>query len=113
MTEFDPYHKWLGIPKNRRPPSHYDLLGISLNEDDPEMIRSEAEQRKRFVEMQKGKGRDRSVSEILYRLDEAVTTLLSPEMRRDYDRRLNLFHKRKKKRQIDPTFARNPAISGS
>ena len=26
---FDSYHKWLGIPEGHRPPTHYQLLGIS------------------------------------------------------------------------------------
>ncbi len=41
-------------------------------------------------------------SEILYRIGEAEATLLNDEMRRDYDRRLNLFEKRRKNRQVDP-----------
>ena len=35
---FDPYHKWLGIPKDQRPPTHYQLLGISPTEQDREVI---------------------------------------------------------------------------
>ena len=34
---FDPYHKWLGIKPGRRPPSHYQLLGIDPDEKDPEV----------------------------------------------------------------------------
>ncbi|HVA46782.1 MAG TPA: hypothetical protein VNH11_10495 [Pirellulales bacterium] len=28
---FDPYRVWLGIPRESRPPTHYELLGISPN----------------------------------------------------------------------------------
>lgn len=35
---FDPYHRWLGIPKNARPPTHYQLLGLANGESDPEVI---------------------------------------------------------------------------
>jgi hypothetical protein len=29
---FDPYRKWLAIPEDSRPPTHYQLLGISPDE---------------------------------------------------------------------------------
>ncbi|HWE38047.1 MAG TPA: hypothetical protein VG406_15865 [Isosphaeraceae bacterium] len=35
---FDPYHKWLGIPRDRRPPTFYQLLSIAPTEEDPEVI---------------------------------------------------------------------------
>jgi hypothetical protein len=100
--DFDPYHKWLGIPKGRRPPTYYDLLAISLDEEDHEVIRGAAEQRRYFVETKRGTGHDEAVAGLLYQINEAEVMLLNPEMRRDYDRQLNLFHKRRKKRQVDP-----------
>src|SRR5437764_217927 len=39
---FDPYHKWLGIPKEHRPPTYYQLLSVSPTEDDPEVIEEAA-----------------------------------------------------------------------
>ena len=36
--DFDPYETWLGIPADRRPPTHYDLLGLSPDESDPATI---------------------------------------------------------------------------
>ena len=99
--DFNPYRKWLGIPKNRMPANHYDLLGVSLDEEDPEVIQSAAEQRRSFVEQQRGLGHDKAVKEILYQLDEAEMTLLDFKLRRDYDKRLRLFKKRKKRRQVD------------
>ncbi len=32
---FDAYHRWLGIPKDQRPPTHYQLLAIPPDEKDP------------------------------------------------------------------------------
>jgi hypothetical protein len=110
-TDFDPYRKWLGIPKNRRPPSHYNILGIDLNEDDPEVIQSAADQRRNFVDNQRGLGHDRDVKELLSRIDEATITLLDPKMRRDYDRRLKLFQKRKRSRRVDPNAPRSRVSS--
>ena len=39
---FDPYHKWLGIPKDQRPPTFYQLLGITPGEEDVEVIEEAA-----------------------------------------------------------------------
>ena len=39
---FDPYHKWLGIPKDQRPPTYYQLLGIAGGESDVEVIEEAA-----------------------------------------------------------------------
>ena len=36
--EFDGYHNWWGISNKKRPPSHYEHLAISLDEDEPEGI---------------------------------------------------------------------------
>ncbi|MFV0442100.1 MAG: hypothetical protein ACK5Q5_00865 [Planctomycetaceae bacterium] len=100
--ELDGYRKWLGIANKKRPPTHYELLAISLDEDDPEAIRAAAEQRRHYVETKRGDGHDSVVNEILYRIGEAEATLLNDEVRRDYDRQLNLFEKRRKNRQVDP-----------
>ena len=48
-VDFDPYHKWLGVPRGKRPPTHYDLLGVDLNEEDDEVIRTAAQQRRAFL----------------------------------------------------------------
>lgn len=106
-TDFDGYHKWLRITNRRRPPSHYDLLGIHLNEDDLEVIQSAAEQRRRYVESKRGIGRDDLVSELLMGIDEAEITLLNVDLRREYDRQLQLFEKRRKSRQVDPNATRS------
>ena len=52
--EFDPYRKWLGIPTEKRPPSHYDLLGVSLDEEDADVIAAAYQQRRAFVASQRG-----------------------------------------------------------
>ena len=43
--EFNPYHKWLGIPLNQQPANHYRLLGLEPGECDPDVIAHAAEQR--------------------------------------------------------------------
>ena len=99
---FDGYRKWLGISSKHRPPTHYQLLGILLDEEDEEVVRAAIEQRRQYVESRRGQGQDEAVTEILYQLDEAAVTLFNPEMRRAYDRRQNLWEKRKKSRRVDP-----------
>ncbi|MFN0197778.1 MAG: formylglycine-generating enzyme family protein [Planctomycetaceae bacterium] len=98
LDEFDGYRKWLGISEKRRPPTHYALLGITLDEDDADVIRSAAEQRRVFIKTKRGEGYDDLVDEILYLLKEAEFTLLKPDMRRDYDSRMNLVKKRRRRR---------------
>lgn len=111
--DFDGYRKWLGIANKKRAPTHYELLAISLDEDDPEVIRSATEQRRHYVESKRGEGHDAIVTEILYRIDEAEATLLNEEMRRDYDRAMSLFEKRRKNRQVDPNAPRSRVRSQS
>ncbi len=38
MSDFDPYHKWLGISPQHQPPNHYRLLSLDLYESDAEVI---------------------------------------------------------------------------
>lgn len=89
--DFDGYRKWLGITTRHRPPSHYEILGIKLDEDDHEVILAAAEQRRIYVESKRGIGHDDQVAEILMRIGEAEITLLNHDLRREYDRQLNLF----------------------
>lgn len=104
--DFDPYHKWLGIPKDQRPPTHYQLLGISPNEEDNEAIEAAAERQKLFIQgFQKGP-RSRTASSILYQIEEAKVTLLNPIMRDAYDQRFGI------RRDYRRTFAgKSPGAS--
>ena len=104
--EFNGFRKWLGIPENKLPPTHYDLLGVGIDEEDPEIIKAVVEQRKAFINTKRGTGHDTAVTEILYRIGEAELTLLDPAMRRAYDRDLRLFEKRRRGRRVDPNAPR-------
>lgn len=110
--DFDAYRKWLGISNQKRLPTHYELLAISLDEDDPDVIQAAAEQRRHYVESKRGEGHDDLVTEILYRIDEAESTLLNTALRRDYDRKMDLFDKRRKNRQVDPVARRSGKSRG-
>lgn len=109
---FNPYHMWLGIPQQKCPPTFYELLGISLNEDDRFVIESAAERQRSHVEQYLGTKWNQFANQLISQIDEAEITLLSPELRREYDRKVNLFKKRRKNRQIDPTAAPGALMPG-
>ena len=44
-SDFDAYHRWLGISPKDQPPHRYRLLGIELYECDPDVIATAADQR--------------------------------------------------------------------
>ena len=47
--DFDPYHKWLGIPPRDQPADHYRLLGVERFEDDADVLSLAADQRMNFL----------------------------------------------------------------
>lgn len=49
MSAFDEYAEWLRIPAGRRPPSHYELLGLTEFESDSEIIYQAAMERMGIV----------------------------------------------------------------
>ena len=115
--DFNPYHKWLGIPEKKCPPTFYELLGISLDEEHEEVIKTAAQRQKSHVQQFMASDHAKLVKQLVYQIDEAEFTLLSPELRREYDRREKLFKKRRKNRQVDPIavsshvpFAGGPTI---
>jgi len=82
---FDPYHRWLGIPPDEQPADHYRLLGLSLFEGDPEVIRDAAERQIAHVQRY-GLGRHLALSQqILNELAEAKACLLDPARKAAYD----------------------------
>ncbi len=86
--DFDPYETWLGIPAVRRPPTHYDLLGLAPYECDPAAIDRAALRRMSKVRQhQIGPHSDQS-QEILSELARARLILMDPDRRTDYDARL-------------------------
>jgi len=82
---FDPYHKWLGIPPNEQPADHYRLLGLSLFEQDPDVIESAADKVMTHVRsFQNGKHVKQS-QKLLNTLAAARVCLLDDGKRAEYD----------------------------
>ena len=85
MQEFDPYHRWLGIPAHERPVSLYRLLGISDFETDQEVI-TEASYRQIGHVKQYASGQHRdAANKILNELAKAQVILLDPAKKMKYD----------------------------
>lgn len=83
---FDPYGEWLAIPPDRRPPSHYDLLGLTPGQPSSEQIHRAAEGRYQRVQAYTlGPERDRA-TQLLGEIAEAVDCLTDPAKRERYDR---------------------------
>jgi len=86
--EFDPYHRWLGIPPEELPADHYRLLGLVRFEDDIEVIRDAAERQIAHVRRY-GLGKHSELSQhILNELAAAKGCLLVPETKAQYDAKL-------------------------
>ena len=86
---FNPYHKWLGIPENQQPPDHYCLLGIERFEEDPEVIAHAADQRMGHIKSFQA-GRHAHFSQII--LNEVAigrACLLNPVSKAAYDLELH------------------------
>lgn len=90
--DFDPYYRWLGIPKGKRPVNHYQLLGVSRKEQDKEIIREAAERQKMVVKTFEPDPSNPVASRVLYEIEEASFVLLDNDFRSRY----NAFLKEKK-----------------
>lgn len=85
---FDPYHKWLGVPPEEQPPSHYRLLGLKDLEADPDVIQAAADQRMAHLRTyQTGQYADWS-QRLLNEVATARICLLNPDRKAAYDQQL-------------------------
>jgi len=85
---FDPYTEWLRIPAGRRPPSHYELLGISAFEADAQRISQAAVERLKEVRRHQEGQHAAESSRLQGELVEALDCLTNPEKKQGYDDRL-------------------------
>ena len=84
-TNFDPYHKWLGIAPEDQPPHYYQLLGVRQFEADIDVLETAADRQMSHVRnYQAGKHADLS-EKILNELSAARLCLLDPEKRAEYN----------------------------
>src|SRR5262249_26713329 len=82
---FDPYYQWLGIPQDKRPPTHYQLLGISPAEQDVLVIHQAAVQRMNHLNTLQTGLQAQECTRILGEVALARAVLLDPIKRQEYD----------------------------
>lgn len=83
--EFDPYHKWLGIPAEEQPPNHYRLLGVPLYTSDLDVIENAADRQMAHIRrLASGKHAELS-QKVLNELASARGCLLNAEQKARYD----------------------------
>jgi hypothetical protein len=102
--EFDPYHRWLGIPAEEQPSDHYRLLGLVRFEEDREVIRDAAERQIGHVRRYGLKHPDVS-QRILNELAMAKAVLLDSDEKSRYDVQL------RRVSPLRPAPAETPATS--
>lgn len=105
--DFNPYHQWLGIPKKNCPPTYYELLRISVDEQDRKVICMAVERQKEHMEQFHVGKQAKLAAKIVYELEEAELTLLNPDLRREYDKRMGLTKKQRSRRQANSMSAPN------
>ena len=94
FDNFDPYHKWLGIPKGVRPPTLYQLLAISPTETDVEVIATAFIRQQAFVTQFQGGPNHDAAARLLLELERARSILLDNSKRRKYDQKLRELRQR-------------------
>jgi WD40 repeat protein len=85
MSDFDPYHKWLGIPPREQPAHHYRLLGITDFESDRDVISTAAERQTVFLRTLQAGEHTVLVAEMLNEISQARVTLLNADQKAEYD----------------------------
>jgi sulfatase modifying factor 1 len=88
MSDFDPYHIWLGIPETERPISKYRLLALTDFEDNREVISAAAERQTIYLRTLQAGEHAVLVAELLNEVSQARVTLLNAEQKAEYDEEL-------------------------
>ena len=84
-NSFDPYHQWLGIPKEDQPPNHYRLLGLDMFEENEQVIARVGERQIMHVDKFTSGEHHAVAQQILSQLSIARQVLLDPERRSAYN----------------------------
>lgn len=85
---FDPYHKWLGIAKDQRPPTHYQLLTIPPGETDLDVIEEAVIRQSTHLRAYQIGEHAADCAKLLNEIAIAKTTLVNPAKRIAYDESL-------------------------
>jgi sulfatase modifying factor 1 len=88
MSDFNPYHQWLGISETERPISKYRLLSIDEFESDRDVISAAAERQTVYLRMLQAGEHASLVAELLNEVSQARVTLLNADQKAAYDEEL-------------------------
>jgi sulfatase modifying factor 1 len=88
MSEFDPYHQWLGIPETERPISKYRLLALVDFESDRGVISAAAERQTIYLRTLQSGEHEVLVAQLLNEVSQARVTLLNADQKAEYDEEL-------------------------
>ncbi len=87
-VDFDPYHKWLGIPPEEQPANHYRLLGLQAFESDPEVIVGAVMRQSAHLKTYQLGQHAALTQKLLNEVSAAKVCLLDPQRKAAYDARL-------------------------
>lgn len=87
-AQFDPYHRWLGIPAHEQPANHYRLLGINVFESDPNVIEAAADRQMGHLRSYQASQHSALSQELLNEVAAARVCLLDPTRKAEYDQSL-------------------------
>jgi hypothetical protein len=85
---FDPYHKWLGIPREHQPPDYYRLLAIEPFESDLDVIQAAADQRMAHLRNYQTGAHSALSQQLLNEVASARVCLLNVAKKAAYDEQL-------------------------
>ncbi len=85
---FNPYHEWLGLPADVVSPNYYQLLGLAEREADLERIAIAGDRALARVRSFRPGVHAKLWSELLDEIFAAKSSLLDPDAKAEYDRRL-------------------------
>jgi serine/threonine protein kinase len=81
----DPYEKWLKIPPGKRPPTHYELLGLPAFESSAERIRHAAMERLGLVKKYQLGEHEETAKRLMTELSVAFDCLSRADLKQAYD----------------------------
>ncbi|TWU02096.1 C-type lectin-like domain-containing protein [Neorhodopirellula pilleata] len=88
-SQYDPYHKLLGIPKRDQPPTLYRLLGVESLESDRDVIDAAANKQMAYLRDCCNGLHAEQAERLLNEVSEARLRLLNPQSKQQYDAQLH------------------------
>jgi hypothetical protein len=85
---FDPYDRWLGIPKDQQPADYFQLLDLDPDETDPRAIRAAAERQAGRITRHEDGPHGKLCARLLGEIELARETLTKPSKRKVYEAEL-------------------------